>query len=275
MNLLPKVTVAIPTYNGGEFILESIDSVLSQSFTDFELLIVDDASTNSSFEFIHQLGDDRIQLLTFPVNLGPVGNFNRCVENAKGKYLKILCHDDILDSECLDLQVKALDKHPLDQQPICTSLKKVINSNGVQIFSSLGFRGPTRLIKGHEAVRKCVKSGRNLIGETSTVLMHTKSIQSAGPFKTNYTLDLDMWFRLLKTSDCEFISLPLSSFRIHGGSSTSTLKKYQAKEFITLTKWAEGEFSNISKLTRIVGGLYCYLGQYLRRMLYRFESFKK
>jgi len=105
-SLRPLVTVTIPMYNNARFIEETIASVLGQSMADFELLIYDDNSTDDSFELAASFTDSRIRLQRNSENLGPEGNWNKAVSSVKGRYVKLVCGDDILYSTCLENRSK-------------------------------------------------------------------------------------------------------------------------------------------------------------------------
>ena len=113
-DLMPRVTVAIPVYNGANFIAEAIDSVLCQSFTDFELLIVDNASTDGTQAICRKYAtkDSRVRYIRNPVNLGASANYNRGHELARGEFLKWLAHDDWISPNFLEECVAILDAHP-------------------------------------------------------------------------------------------------------------------------------------------------------------------
>src|SRR6185369_13911842 len=95
-----KVSVCIPTYNYGNYIAETIESVLAQNYSDFELLIIDDGSTDRTAEIVDSYArqDPRIRLIVNEVNLGMVENWNSCLEQAKGEYIKFVFGDDLLAS---------------------------------------------------------------------------------------------------------------------------------------------------------------------------------
>ena len=107
----PKVTVAIPVHNREKVLGAAIDSILAQSFTDFELLVVDDASSDGSCALVEAYRDPRIRLHRQPINLGIAGIRNLCVELARGEYLAFLDSDDISDPTRLAFQVAFLDGH--------------------------------------------------------------------------------------------------------------------------------------------------------------------
>lgn len=83
-------------YNNARFIAQTISSVLAQTFTDFELLIYDDHSTDLSFDIAASFTDSRIKLFRNSGNLGPEGNWNKAISRVRGKYVKLVCGDDIL-----------------------------------------------------------------------------------------------------------------------------------------------------------------------------------
>jgi len=110
--MTPRVSVVVTTYNGSRYIGETIDAILAQSFTDFELLIIDDASTDDTVAIVEDYTDPRIRLVRNPENLGISRTRNRGIELARGDYLAANDHDDLSLPERLACQVAYLDAHP-------------------------------------------------------------------------------------------------------------------------------------------------------------------
>ena len=108
---MPKVTVIIPSYNHGKFIGETINSVLTQSFQDFELLIIDDCSTDNSVEIISKFNDPRIKLIVNEQNQGAAYGHNLMLDMAQGEYIALINSDDIWLPHKLKQQVLFLDKN--------------------------------------------------------------------------------------------------------------------------------------------------------------------
>lgn len=108
----PAVTVIIPNYNNAAVIRRAIDSVLTQSFTDFELLVLDDASTDESVEVIRSYQDPRLRLLVNEVNTGVAGVWNRAVRNARAEWVALLDSDDSWEPEKLARQMAFLQAYP-------------------------------------------------------------------------------------------------------------------------------------------------------------------
>lgn len=107
---MTKVTVLMPVFNGEKYIQEAIDSVLRQSFQDFELLIVDDGSTDNTLALIRNYKDKRIRLETRGHDF--IGNLNEGLRLARGKYVARMDADDIMHTERLQVQVRLMEKHP-------------------------------------------------------------------------------------------------------------------------------------------------------------------
>jgi glycosyltransferase involved in cell wall biosynthesis len=105
----PRVTVLMPVYNGERFLCEAIESILRQTFTDFEFLIINDGSTDSSIDIIQSYNDHRISLVNNDCNHGLVASLNRGFQLAQGEYIARMDADDISRPERLELQVGFLD----------------------------------------------------------------------------------------------------------------------------------------------------------------------
>lgn len=111
---MPKVTVGLPVYNGADYVGGAIGSVLAQTFDDFELLILDNASTDRTEAICRAFAaaDPRVRYERRPDNVGAAGNYNGCVERARGRYLQWLCHDDLVAPTFLERTVAVLDGRP-------------------------------------------------------------------------------------------------------------------------------------------------------------------
>jgi len=112
MTNIPMVSINMSCYNCSKFIKQSIESILNQTFTDFELIIVDDGSTDNSIEIIKGFPDKRIKLFENDINQGIVFSRNRAIEHSQGKYIAILDSDDIAYSTRLEKQVSFMELNP-------------------------------------------------------------------------------------------------------------------------------------------------------------------
>ena len=125
---MPKVSVILSSYNHEKYIAASIESVLNQTFTDFELLIFDDGSTDDSQKIICSYKDKRIKLFLHEKNIGPIQCYLECAKNSAGKYVALQHSDDIWENTKLEKQVDFLEKNP--QYEVCFTQVKFIDENG-------------------------------------------------------------------------------------------------------------------------------------------------
>ncbi|HFH8171719.1 TPA: glycosyltransferase family 2 protein, partial [Streptococcus agalactiae] len=106
---------------------ESVDSILNQTFTDFELLIINDGSTDSSMEILNSYSDSRIRIVTNEVNLRLIKTLNKGIDLATGEYIARMDCDDIADPKRLEIQLQYMEKHP--DVAVCGTGVKVIGQN--------------------------------------------------------------------------------------------------------------------------------------------------
>ena len=125
---MPKVSIILSSYNQAKYLAESIESVLNQTYKDYELLIFDDGSKDNSPEIIKSFSDDRIKLFLYEKNLGATKAFRKTLENAVGEYVALQHSDDVWEETKLEKQVKFLDENP--EYEVCFSAAKFIDETG-------------------------------------------------------------------------------------------------------------------------------------------------
>lgn len=216
--LAPKVSICIPVYNGERFLQQAVESVLSQSYPSFEILIIDNASTDGTSKLAadYAAGNCKVRLFNNDKNIGLVGNLNRCLALAQGKYIKLLMADDLLLPGCVEQMVKGLDLHQTAKLVTCGRL--IIDALG----NKLGVKSYMRddgIVQGSKAIARCLFGG-NYIGEPSAVMFRKCDV--AGAFREDLPQlsDMDMWFQLLEQGDLLSIAKPLCAFRTHPAQMT-------------------------------------------------------
>lgn len=129
----PMVSIGMPVYNGAKYIEQALDSILAQTYRDFELIISDNASTDATEEICRRYAarDARIRYSRLPVNLGAAPNYNRVIELARGRYFRHAAHDDILAPTNIERCVEALERDP--QAVLAYPRMIMMNAAGVQI----------------------------------------------------------------------------------------------------------------------------------------------
>lgn len=211
----PAVTVCIPTYNYGHYLGGTIASVLDQTFEDFELLIADDVSTDNTDEVVKPfLGDPRVEYLPNDVNSGMFDNFNRCIERARGRYIKFLMADDWLAPDFLERMVELLDAHP--DVNLATTGGWQIDVDGRVFADEIPGLGSGPRVAAVDVVAASAR-GANSVGMPTCTLLRTKALREAGGFDAEYqpAADIHLWFKMLAVSDLCFLPVRLTFLRIH------------------------------------------------------------
>ena len=130
----PLVSVCIPCYNSEKTISSTLMSVLTQTYTQLEVIICDNCSIDRTIEIIKEIQDPRIQLYINESNLGMVGNFDRVLTYAKGQYVKVMCSDDLISSDCIEKQIVPFFENPNSNIAMVNCEKWIINEQGKKLF---------------------------------------------------------------------------------------------------------------------------------------------
>jgi glycosyltransferase involved in cell wall biosynthesis len=268
----PRVSVGIPAYNGERFIGAAVDSVLAQTWADFELYVIDDASTDGTLGRVRDYGDPRLRILSNKTNLGQEGNWNRVLREARGEFIKLLPQDDVLHPDCLRKQVELFDDPANSSVVLTCCSRNIIDAKG-RILIKRSFKNRQGRIQGLRAVRESVRSGTNLIGEPGAVLMRSDILLRTGLFSAAnfYVIDLDLWTRILLYGDLFVLSEPLCSFRVAPGSASIKVVSTQSKDFVAFISRLNlsGRYG-LSPIDRRLGAINALKYKMLRKVLYRF-----
>lgn len=266
----PLVSVCIPSFNQERYIEAAVKSVLSQTLTDFELIIVDDCSRDGTYERLRHFSDPRIRVSRNEQNLGLEGNWNAAVSQARGTYLKVLCGDDILYPSCLEKQVNAWQRPENTSLALVAASRSTLTPEGKTVFTRNFYKQDIRL-PGNEAVRTSLRRGTNIFGEPGAVLFKRELLQQTGLFNGSipYLIDLDMWIRLLQHGDALIVSEPLFGFRVSDSSLSFFLSNRQSKEFSQLIdKVRNNPAYSVSSLDALRGKCMSYYMLLMRKIFY-------
>ena len=148
----PRVSIGLPVFNGENYLEKALDSILAQTYSDFELIISDNASTDRTEEICRAYAakDERVRYFRNETNLGAAKNFNRVFELSSGEYFKWATHDDLCAPEYLERCVEILDREP--DVVLCYPKTTIIDEHGEFVenyFDGFNFRSP----KPHERFR--------------------------------------------------------------------------------------------------------------------------
>lgn len=236
------ISICIPTYNGADFLQECLDSALAQTHTAIEILIVDDCSGDATLEIAQAAArrDPRIRVERNDSNLGLVGNWNRCVELARGEWIKFLFQDDLISPDCLQTllaeaqsqgrRMVACERDFLFDDTISEMLRTVYGRNQALIHEVLA---PQRGISAAAyATRILRRINNNYVGEPTVTLLHRDLFKDHGLFNPEIAqlCDVEYWSRIISHEGLAFVPRRLATFRAHG-QATSALNRSELKAF--------------------------------------------
>jgi glycosyltransferase involved in cell wall biosynthesis len=253
---MPKVSVVIPTYNRHQFLQGAIVSVLNQTFEDFEIIVVDDASKDDTPTVVSSLSDKRVKYVRHPANRGGSAARNTGILRSDAKYVALLDDDDEWHPDKLKMQVDLIDKADLIVGVVYTGYDIIDRTTG----AALGRIVPSK--KGD--LSKALLS-QNYLGGSSSVLLRRECFEQVGLFDESLPSfqDYDMWIRISTAFHFEYIQDSLLRYYVHDNKIWATpeaikngidklLKKYGVSR--SLRKYC-------SYIYLDVGVLYCYAGQ--------------
>lgn len=268
----PLVSICIPTYRGAAFLPATISSVLDQSYADFEIWVIDDASPDQTAEVVRAFRDERIHYVRNEHNLGPNGNWNRCLELARGKYYKLLPQDDLLEPDSLAEHVAILEADVDQQIALVFGTRLVIDHRDRPYFNRGLRRSRAGPIEGSTLIRQCVRAGTNLVGEPGNGLIRRLVTERVGPYDAQhpYLVDLDYWFRVLKHGDGYYTARRSSRFRLSQGSWSVALGLQQYQDFRGFVeRFAADPALGISRVDKMLGFAKARVNMFARALLYR------
>jgi cellulose synthase/poly-beta-1,6-N-acetylglucosamine synthase-like glycosyltransferase len=205
----PRVTVVVPTFNAERWLRETVDSVLAQRFQDFELLVLDNASTDDTPAIIGRYSDTRVEFRRNPTNLGFAASVNRGCREARGEFIIVIGADDRLLPDFLTEAVAFLDAEPgisMVHGPAAW-----IDAEGRRFGGTAD--GWSRITRGSHAMLGAFGDGFCF----STMLMRTAAIRATGPFDEAWREVVDLWLfqRMCLAGQIGYLDRVLCEYRVH------------------------------------------------------------
>lgn len=210
-----KISVILPVYNGMKYLRSCVESVLSQTYEDFEFLILDDCSTDGSWDYLNSIKDDRITLRRNETNKKLFYNLNYMVQHSTAPLIKLWSQDDIMYPDALETIVGFHEKHP--DIGFSYSAVSLINEHGVEYKPPYKDSTP-EIIDQAKHARICCRTG-SIAGNIANVTLTRKAINKVGLFREDMIIsgDFDMWVRIAEFYKIGFIKSQLIYLRNHSG----------------------------------------------------------
>jgi glycosyltransferase involved in cell wall biosynthesis len=215
VNKKPLVSVLMPVFNGANYIGQSIESIINQKYDNWELIIVNDASTDNTLEVIKTYKDQRIKVFSNKEKLGLAGNRNKAISHAKGELIAVLDADDLSLPDRFDLQTRAFAND--NNLVLCGTWAEVIDQNG-NIKAKWKFPSDSRLLKAQFYIQFPIVH--------SSAMFKAQTLMSLGQFydsKFSPAEDYELCFRILDKGNIAVIPKVQTRYRVH---STNTSRNY-------------------------------------------------
>ena len=222
----PQVSIIIPTYNRAHLIGQTLESVRRQTFSDYELVIVDDGSTDNTSGVVRELAPEARYI--GQENEGIPRVLNRCILETRGEYVSFLGSDDALAPRTVEKEAALLDANP--GVGIAFGPAWLMDEDGRL----------THLLKPPFAAGSYVRNGREEIADllmsnhivATTVMVRRRCFEEAGLFDLRFGLyeDWNMWTRILRRWDIGYIDEPMAFYRVHQGEAGSIFRKADPRE---------------------------------------------
>jgi glycosyltransferase involved in cell wall biosynthesis len=221
----PTVSICIPAYNAARYLEASLGSVLGQTLADFELVVVDDHSTDATASIVRSFTDPRLRYVRNELRLGLVGNWNRCLELARSRYVCLFHQDDLMIPDNLEAKVRMLDENP--ELGLVHSNAQLIGPSD-EVVAEQWLSNPTAADDGVHAglpyLRRLL-TGVNLVCCPS-VVARRDCYERLGGFdgRLPYTADWEMWMRIAAFHDVGYVLRPLVRYRLHEGMASRAFR---------------------------------------------------
>jgi len=257
---MPEVSIIIPVYNAEKFIKKTIESVLSQTYKDYEIIIVDDGSTDNSKKILDEF-KDKVRYFK-QANSGVSSARNRAIKEAKGEYIALLDQDDLWYSEKLKKQINFIKKNP----------------NAGMVYSDCYYiddkdKVISRVFENQKFY--CGKIFENLVIENfipiPTVLIKKEVLNKTGLFVENYSHaeEYDLFLRISKDYEVGFMNEALAGYRVHDTNLSKNIDKSLQEDIIvkeyTLKKYAKQIEPVKNKIKRKLAEHYYELGRFYQK----------
>jgi glycosyltransferase involved in cell wall biosynthesis len=229
----PVVSVCVPTYNGGLYLRETLRSIAAQTVDDYEVIVVDDASTDATVSIAEEFAGNGLPLWIHrsPSNQGLARNWNRCLDLARGQWIKFVFQDDLLDPRCLERMLAAADESngfvACERSVMYERDITAERRNGYEeltgkdlLRQAIGGRSELTALEFSSAA--LVDIDANFVGEPVAVMFDRKVVRELGGFNPDLvqSVDFEYCLRIGSNVGLSYVPEPLSTFRVHGTSTT-------------------------------------------------------
>jgi glycosyltransferase involved in cell wall biosynthesis len=273
---IPLVSVVIPLFNGGSFAVQALNSILAQSYPNIEIVITDGGSTDGSKQWLENYSEHEIVKGYLPAGSGAAANWTLACELSHGKYVKLLCQDDLLYPEAVALQVQDLESNPA--ACIAFAERDIVDAHGRVLKRGRGCSGMAAgVTSGHKALRAALRAGTNIFGEPVAVLFERDAMLASLPWEDSEPFLLDIRFYTKVLANCSAVVRrePIGAFRVSSASWSTRLVREHRRQFRSWQKQAINLVGGVSLPDRMMAALNTEKTTQLRRAAYTWLRLRK
>jgi glycosyltransferase involved in cell wall biosynthesis len=264
---LPLVSVLVSSYNEERYIGECIASIKNQTYPNIELIVIDDASTDATSRILREKLSSNDVLVVNDTNLKHSACFNKLLEMASGKYIKIVMADDVLMPKSIEESVEILERDPAVS--LVAHGRQIIDHNSQKLFDIAISKRPFRK-NGRQMFLKCLASGTNIIGEPNACMFRRSDVRSKNFWDLSIigAGELTLWQKILDCGDFYYDPTPLCGFRVSPKSATFVHSRKIAKHFMRYVEKLRAEGYGIPQSVVWKAWVNSHVKQELRRLVY-------
>lgn len=221
MTAAPTVSVCVPAYQAEQHIAQTLTSILAQDESSLEVVVVDNHSTDGTADVLASFDDARLTVVRNEQTLPMADNFNAAVRRTTGRYVKLVCADDLLHPGCVRTQADVLDRR--DDVVLVSARTDFVDDDGALMRPARGLAGITGVRNACEVARAVVRSGTNPIGAPVATMFRRSLFDRVGGFRSGprFVTDLDLWIRMLAHGAFYGVPETLAAFRLTCDSATA------------------------------------------------------
>jgi hypothetical protein len=217
----PKVTFVVPCYKLAHYLPECIDSILSQTYTDFEVLIMDNCSPDNTPEVAQSFKDPRVKHIRNQTNIGHLRNYNKGIDLARGKYVWQMSADDrFYRHDALERYVKLLDANPNLGYVFSSGIRMDENGKEQGLLKYSVYAPRDTIFEGRKFLRELIRVN-HIVAPSVLVRKECYETISVFPLDLPWGADWYLWCMFAMHYDVGYLAEPMVCFRIHANSMTS------------------------------------------------------
>ena len=264
------VSIVVPVFNGERYLEPLIEALMNQDYPHLEFLFSDGGSTDSSMSILNNVSDPRVRIIEQPAGASAADNWSAVTLKAEGEFTKLVCQDDLIQSDTITRQVADLIEFP--SAVMAVGQRDIIDASGSVVYAPRGLSGVhARVLSGTDALRACYRSGTNVIGEPLAVLFRTDALKSVMPWDDSnpLMLDLNTYTQVAPLGDVVIRHESVGAFRVSAQSWSTRLARAQNLQTrLWQRTYQNSPASEITSWDRLRGWVGRHVQVNLRRIAY-------